>query len=175
MAILIDAPQWQFHGRRWSHMISDTSIEELHSFARQNLVRYMSFGLDHYDIPESLLEQMVSTGARRADSRELVQCLRRSRLRRPEGKDARTWRVGSIIGPDGAPIVEPGLLADATAALNAKESRDGADKEVGCFTRPNTAVVVLEGDRDPGRSWPAQTVVSRYGARWALEFVVGEF
>ncbi|HQW73992.1 MAG TPA: DUF4031 domain-containing protein, partial [Ornithinibacter sp.] len=33
MAILIDPPRPEAHGRRWSHLISDTSTEELHAFA----------------------------------------------------------------------------------------------------------------------------------------------
>jgi Protein of unknown function (DUF4031) len=33
MAVLIDAPIWWFRGRRWSHLVSDVSYEELHAFA----------------------------------------------------------------------------------------------------------------------------------------------
>ena len=34
VAILIDPPRPEAHGRRWSHLVSDTSLEELHDFAR---------------------------------------------------------------------------------------------------------------------------------------------
>jgi len=33
MAILIDPPTWPGHGRLWSHLVSDSSFEELHAFA----------------------------------------------------------------------------------------------------------------------------------------------
>src|SRR5674476_1186709 len=33
MAIWIDPPSWPAHGRLWSHVISDTSYDELHAFA----------------------------------------------------------------------------------------------------------------------------------------------
>lgn len=175
MAILIDSPRWAFRGRLWSHMISDTSIAELHEFARVNLIRYMSFGLDHYDIPESMLPAMVAAGAVEADSRELVQRLRRAQLRRPEGKDARTWRIAPLVGGGGDLVVEPELLVEATRALTGDAPHKDLTTTAACFARPNTTVVVVEGDRDPGLDWPDQTVVSRYGASWALEFVLGEF
>ena len=35
MAILIDPPYWPAHGRLWSHLVSDTSVEELHAFAER--------------------------------------------------------------------------------------------------------------------------------------------
>lgn len=175
MTILIDAPRWPFGGRLWSHMISDISIADLHRFARANLVRYMSFGLDHYDIPDSMLEAMVSAGAIPADSRELVARLRHAGLRRPEGKDARTWRPASILNADGGSDVDPELLIEANHALRGERPTGSLDEMARCFARPNTTVAVVEGTRDPGRDWPEQSVVSRYGNTWALEFVIGEF
>ena len=35
MAVLIDEPIWWFKGRRWSHLVSDVSYDELHEFADQ--------------------------------------------------------------------------------------------------------------------------------------------
>lgn len=34
MGIYIDPPQWPARGRLWSHLISDTSFDQLHAFAR---------------------------------------------------------------------------------------------------------------------------------------------
>ncbi|MBA3529730.1 MAG: DUF4031 domain-containing protein, partial [Propionibacteriaceae bacterium] len=31
--IYIDPPDWPGHGRLWSHLISDSSVDELHAFA----------------------------------------------------------------------------------------------------------------------------------------------
>lgn len=175
MAILIDTPRWMFRGRLWSHMISDGSIAELHDFARTNFIRYMSFGLDHYDIPESLLAEMIAAGAVKADSRELVRRLRVAGLRRPEGKEARAWRHASLVGDHGGLVIEPEVLTEATRALTGQQPHGDVGALARCYARPNTTVVVVEGDRDPGQNWPDQTVVSRYGQLWALEFVIGDF
>ena len=51
MALLLDRPAWPAHGRLWSHLVSDTSLEELHAFARLAGVPSRSFEGDHYDVP----------------------------------------------------------------------------------------------------------------------------
>ena len=39
MTLLIDPPAWGAHGRLWSHLISDTSLAELHDFAGRSASR----------------------------------------------------------------------------------------------------------------------------------------
>ena len=39
MAVLIDEPRWWFRGRRWSHLVSDASLDELHEFAGRAGIR----------------------------------------------------------------------------------------------------------------------------------------
>ena len=34
--ILLDSARWWFRERRWCHLVSDTSLEELHDFAEAN-------------------------------------------------------------------------------------------------------------------------------------------
>ena len=34
MAVLVDEPLWWWRGRRWCHLVSDESLDELHAFAR---------------------------------------------------------------------------------------------------------------------------------------------
>ena len=48
--ILIDPPLWPARGRVWSHMVSDVSYEELHSFARGLGLPPRAFERDHYDV-----------------------------------------------------------------------------------------------------------------------------
>ena len=31
--MLVDVPMWPAHGRLWAHLVSDSSLEELHAFA----------------------------------------------------------------------------------------------------------------------------------------------
>lgn len=80
--ILVDDAMWPWRGRRWAHLISDTSYEELHHFAeRLGLPRHIFQG-DHYDIPATLRERAIQMGATPVDGREVVRRLIASGLRR---------------------------------------------------------------------------------------------
>lgn len=86
--ILIDPPLVEWRGRRWSHLASDSSYEELHAFAALLGVPERGFDRDHYDLPEEYFEIAVAAGATPVRSRELVQRitvagLRRRKLPRP--------------------------------------------------------------------------------------------
>ena len=48
--ILADKPLWPWRGQLWGHLVSDTSLEELHEFARQLGKRRIGFQGDHYDL-----------------------------------------------------------------------------------------------------------------------------
>lgn len=79
--ILIDVPMWVNHGRRWGHVISDTSLDELHEFARRAGIPARGFDRDHYDFPEERLEDLVALGARLVSANELTRRLIASGLR----------------------------------------------------------------------------------------------
>jgi len=81
MAVLIDEPRWWFRGRRWSHLVSDVSLEELHAFAEKAGIPRRGFQGDHYDVPEDHREEVLELGAQLVDSRELVRRLRDAGLR----------------------------------------------------------------------------------------------
>ena len=81
MVILIDPPMWPNHGTLWSHLVSDTSIEELHEFARAHDVPERAFDLDHYDVPQRRHDDLVVGGATAVTAHELVVRLRASGLR----------------------------------------------------------------------------------------------
>lgn len=81
MAVLIDEPRWHLHGRTWSHLVSDHSLGELHSFAEAAGIPRRGFHGDHYDVPEEYYETMVELGAVPTPSRELVRRLRAAGLR----------------------------------------------------------------------------------------------
>lgn len=82
MSILIDPPVWAGHGRRWSHLVSDTSLDELHVFARVLGIPARGFEGDHYDLPEERYASAVRAGAIPVTSRELIRRLLASGLRR---------------------------------------------------------------------------------------------
>ena len=81
MTVLIDEPRWHLHGRTWSHLVSDESLEELHEFAERVGIPRRGFHGDHYDVPEEYYETMVELGAVPTPSRDLVRRLREAGLR----------------------------------------------------------------------------------------------
>jgi hypothetical protein len=81
MTVLIDTAMWPAHGTVWAHLVSDSSLEELHDFARRNDIPVRSFDLDHYDVPEQRVAALISAGATSVSGRELVTRLRDSGLR----------------------------------------------------------------------------------------------
>lgn len=82
MTVLIDPPLWPAHGTIFSHLVSDTSLAELHQVAEAAGLPPRAFDRDHYDVPERLYRACVSAGAVAAPTRVLVTALRSSGLRR---------------------------------------------------------------------------------------------
>lgn len=81
MAILIDPPRWPAWGTVFSHLVSDSSLEELHAFARANGVPAAAFDHDHYDVPERMYEHLVAAGALAVRETELIRRLIRGGMR----------------------------------------------------------------------------------------------
>ncbi len=79
--ILVDRPIWPGHGKLWSHLVSDESLDELHAFAAGVGLPRRGFQGDHYDVPEQLYEAVVAAGAVPVSSKELVRRLRQAGLR----------------------------------------------------------------------------------------------
>lgn len=148
MAVLIDPPGWPAHGRLWSHLASDVSLEELHAFARRAGVPHRSFEGDHYDVPEERYASLVAAGAVPVPGRELVRRLQRSGLRRPKRRGERV--LASFVQPEQArldtllsplPPTGPirGVLLLAVARAQVLVLPDGATGTEG-FLLPTAAV-----------------------------------
>lgn len=93
MAVLVDEAVWPWRGRRWAHLVSDSSYEELHAFAGRLGIPAAAFQGDHYDVPTELRDAAVRLGAEAVPGRELVVRLRAAGLRlrprrAPPGPDA---------------------------------------------------------------------------------------
>jgi len=89
VAILVDPATWAGRGRLWCHLVSDTSFEELHAFARACGIPERAFERDHYDVPEERRAELLAAGARPVRSRELVERLTAAGLRRPKHRPPR--------------------------------------------------------------------------------------
>lgn len=83
MSIFIDPPVWPAHGTVFSHLISDTSLTELHDFAAKTGISPRAFDADHYDVPAYRYEGLVRAGAREVSGSQLTRILIDSGLRVP--------------------------------------------------------------------------------------------
>ena len=102
MAILIDPPRPEAHGRRWSHLVSDTSLDELHAFARSVDIPERGFEGDHYDVPEEWYAAVVAAGALPTPARDLLRALQASGLRLQKRRgDKGVARVRGVRFVDG--------------------------------------------------------------------------
>ncbi|MBX3087408.1 MAG: DUF4031 domain-containing protein [Cryobacterium sp.] len=81
MTVLIDKPMWPAHGTLWAHLVSDSSLDELHEFAASCGLPERGFDLDHYDVPASRHAELIEAGAVPVSNRELVKRLSSSGLR----------------------------------------------------------------------------------------------
>ena len=88
MAVLVDQAIWQWRGRRWAHLVSDHSYDELHAFAERLGIPRHVFQGDHYDVPEDYRLEAIRLGAESVDARVLVRRLRAAGLRRTRSDTA---------------------------------------------------------------------------------------
>ncbi|PFG36040.1 putative metal-dependent HD superfamily phosphohydrolase [Flavimobilis soli] len=95
MAVLIDPPAWPAHGTLWAHLVSDSSLDELHAFAESAGVPRRAFDLDHYDVAAERYEELVARGALPVSGRDLSRRLAASGLRVP-GRERREARRASL-------------------------------------------------------------------------------
>jgi predicted metal-dependent HD superfamily phosphohydrolase len=93
MAIYLDPPLWPAHDTHFSHLISDNSLEELHSFAAAAGIPERAFDGDHYDVPERRFDALVAAGAIPVEGRVLVRKLIASGLRIPARQRSKSLKV----------------------------------------------------------------------------------
>lgn len=95
MTLFIDPPRWPAHGTVFSHLVSDTSVAELHAFAAALGISPRAFDLDHYDVPAHRHADAVGAGAVPVDGKELVKILVASGMRVPARR--RPKRLASAL------------------------------------------------------------------------------
>ncbi|WP_091600921.1 DUF4031 domain-containing protein [Arthrobacter koreensis] len=92
--IYIDPPLWPAHGTYFSHLVSDSSLEELHAFAAAAGIPRRAFDRDHYDVPQHRHADLVAAGAAPVDGATLVRALIAGGLRIPARE-----RAASLVHP----------------------------------------------------------------------------
>jgi 8-oxo-dGTP pyrophosphatase MutT (NUDIX family) len=102
MTIWIDQPIWPRHGTVFAHLISDTSLDELHAFAQRTGLHPRSFEGDHYDVPQERYALVLAAGATSTTGADVVRRLVASglRLRKRRG-DRPVARIPDVVFPDG--------------------------------------------------------------------------
>ena len=123
MTIWIDQPIWPRHGTVFAHLISDTSLDELHAFAVRVGLHPRSFEGDHYDVPQERYAAVLAAGATSTTGSDVVRRLVASglRLRKRRG-DRPVARIPALVFPDGTrasvdliesdrPVTAPGVFA----------------------------------------------------------------
>jgi hypothetical protein len=102
VTILIDEALWWHRDRRWCHLVSDTSYDELHQFAQANGIPRRGFQGDHYDIPEEYRPALIAAGAVVVESRVLLRRLKAAGLRlTPAQRRALARDPASGVAPHG--------------------------------------------------------------------------
>lgn len=110
MAVMIDPPTTPGHGITWSHLASDTSLDELHTFARSLGIPARGFDGDHYDIPAHRYDDVVAAGAEPVSSRELLARVSAAGLRSRKATRLRPRKPGrQLLAP---PLLESGDLVE---------------------------------------------------------------
>jgi hypothetical protein len=87
VTILVDPAVWPWRDRRWAHLVSDESYDELHAFAERLGIPARAFQGDHYDIPAEHRLRAIELGATPVSSRELVRRLIDAGLRVRRSRD----------------------------------------------------------------------------------------
>ncbi|WP_068478193.1 DUF4031 domain-containing protein [Pseudoclavibacter helvolus] len=119
MVILIDPPVWPAHGTTFSHLVSDSAVEELHEFAARAGIRSRAFDVDHYDVPAEQYAELVALGATPVAGSELVRRLvaggvrvpARDRPKRARLTLLRRWAELDLPASGSAPEVTGETLA----------------------------------------------------------------
>lgn len=119
MTVWIDPPRWPAHGRLWSHLVSDASLDELHAFARAAGIPARGFEGDHYDVPAELYAALQQAGATATDAKDLLRRLQASglRLRKRRGERG-VAKVRGVSFPDGS-------AADVELVRSARPAPEG--------------------------------------------------
>ena len=89
MTVLVDPAVWPWRDRRWAHLVSDESYDELHDMAERLGLERRWFQGDHYDVHTELREHAIVLGAVPVPSRELVRRLVGAGLRRRRAQVSR--------------------------------------------------------------------------------------
>lgn len=164
MTLWIDPPIWPAHGRVWSHLISDASYAELHTFAARLGIPARGFEGDHYDLPEERYAAAVALGATPTTGADLLRRLQGSGLRVRKRKGERGIGRALDVGfPDGSRadvdfVHSPSGPPPHAVFASSVFVRDAAGNWLVVYSRRRGEFSAPGGWREPGEA-PVETAV----------------
>ncbi|MDG2262064.1 MAG: DUF4031 domain-containing protein [Actinomycetota bacterium] len=169
--ILVDNAIWTWRDRKWAHMVSDTSIQELHDFATSIGKLRIMFQGDHYDVDEDHRALAIEHGASPVDGRDIVKALRSAGLRKRPSDPQINWRrrvqcsVGDTTEMMSAlePVAElPGgdSLLNEVRGITARATLDRGDIEVIALAGPTGLAVVIGAPNEQWTTFPDPTTIN---------------
>lgn len=156
MTIWIDPPMWPAHGRLWSHLVSDRSLEELHTFALGIGIPERGFEGDHYDVPQDSYQTLVAAGAQPTDAKDLLRRLRDSGLRVQKRRSERV--LVSTADPSWLPA---GGRADVIASRQEEAPANTVMVRVALLSQWRLWVTERRDGQSPGLDLPSALVAGR--------------
>lgn len=156
MTVYIDPPLWPAHGRLFSHLVSDTSVEELHGLAALAGLPERAFDGDHYDVPEERYAACLTAGAVPVSATDLARLLRDSGLRFRKRKGERSLArvenglAAATRAPHTLDVVASPIERTRAGAAVVLVRAEGRMALVRNATRPGWAPP--GGKRDPGET-----------------------
>lgn len=156
MTIWIDQPMWPAHGRLWSHLVSDISLEELHEFAARAGIPERGFEGDHYDVPQDAYAALVAAGARATDGKDLLRRLQASGLRVQKRRSERV-----LVSVADAPWLPPGGRADVIASRQDEAPANTVVVRIALLRGDRVWVVARPGHGGEGAGPDLPTMVVR--------------
>jgi 8-oxo-dGTP pyrophosphatase MutT (NUDIX family) len=163
MTIWIDQPIWPRHGTVFAHLISDSSLDELHAFAERVGLHPRSFEGDHYDVPQERYAMVVAAGATSTTGADVVRRLLASglRLRKRRG-DRPVARIPAVVFPEGGraavDLVASDRLATGTVFAAMAFVQDDDDRFAVVHSPRRDAWGSPGGWREAGESVPDAAV-----------------
>lgn len=158
MPLWIDAPLWPRHGTVFAHLVSDTSLAELHAGAARAGLHPRSFHGDHYDVAQERYDDAVGAGASPTTGAHVVRLLTASglRLRKRRG-DRPVGRVRDVPAPGGGLmdvdlLLSPVPLDRGRVVAVAVLVRDDADRVLLVHTPGRDAWGLPGGGLEAGES-----------------------
>lgn len=148
MALWVDRPIWPAHGTVFAHLVSDTSLAELHAFAQVVGLHPRSYDGDHYDVPHRRWDEVVAAGALVVDGREITRMLVRTGLRFRKRKGERP--LAAL--PDALSFLDVPHRLDIVASQLAPPDRTTVGAATFVFDRGDRVLLVHSVCRD---TWEA--------------------